>query len=90
MAETSPSIESVKRLRWACRRGLLELDALLQRFCVERLSDLSSIEQAHFAELLQYSDPELLSFIMGDATVTVAHLTPIVASLKTLTRDSYV
>ena len=30
--ENAPVIESMQRIRWACRRGMLELDVLLGNF----------------------------------------------------------
>lgn len=53
------------RLRWACRRGMLELDVLLAPF-VEEGYDGLSLEQKHdFERLLAADDPDLFSWFMG-------------------------
>lgn len=55
------------RLRWACRRGMLELDVLLAPF-VEEGYDALSLEQKHiFERLLAADDPDLFSWFMGHA-----------------------
>jgi len=53
------------RLQWRCRRGMLELDLLLQGFLTKYYSHLSTNELAAFEELLTYSDPMLLDFLLG-------------------------
>ena len=40
------------RLKWACRRGMLELDVLLQPFVEEAFHDLSDQDQETFERLL--------------------------------------
>ncbi len=55
------------RLRWACRRGMLELDVLLAPF-VEEGYDALTLEQKHvFERLLACDDPDLFSWFMGHA-----------------------
>lgn len=53
------------RLLWACRRGMLELDILLARFCERGLDELKPEECVVFEALLHTPDPELLSWLMG-------------------------
>jgi len=51
--------EKLPRLRWQCRRGMLELDLILERFLNKNYVNLSAGEQDLFEQLLDYSDPEL-------------------------------
>ncbi len=53
------------RLQWRCRRGMLELDLLLQDFLAKYYSSLSKNQLAAFEELLTYSDPILLDLLLG-------------------------
>ena len=53
------------RLRWRCRRGLLELDLILQRFLERRFERLTAGEKALFGELLDSPDPDLLDWALG-------------------------
>jgi len=51
--------EKTRRLRWHCRRGLLELDLTLGRFLDEKLAGLSTEQVAQFEALLEYEDNDL-------------------------------
>ena len=53
------------RLRWACRRGMLELDVLLMPFVEEAFGDLSFEDQVLFERLLTSDDPDLYAWFMG-------------------------
>ncbi len=57
--------EILRRLRWQCRRGLLELDVLFVRFLEQRYSALSTKEQGDFRRLLEQPDQTLLGWIQG-------------------------
>lgn len=52
-------------IRWGCRRGMLELDILLQPFFDQKFSLLSAEQQADFVRLLDCNDPELYAWLMG-------------------------
>jgi len=54
------------RLRWLCRRGMLELDAWLARFLDVRFADLPSDQQAAFAKLLDQDDMSLFDWFTGE------------------------
>lgn len=70
------------RLRWGCRRGLLELDLVLQRFLAEEYVALDECGQDAFARLLACPDPVLLAFIGGAALPEDAALAQIVERLR--------
>lgn len=53
------------RLRWACRRGMLELDVLLGNFLEEVYLKLSTDDQALFVKLLECNDQELFDWLTG-------------------------
>jgi antitoxin CptB len=55
----------LSKLRWACRRGMLELDVLLGNFLEKTYTLWTNEEQQQFVELLNYTDPELFAWIMG-------------------------
>ncbi len=52
------------RLRWRCRRGLLELDIVLGRF-VAHYSELDEQQKVAFDELLDLPDTTLWDMISG-------------------------
>ncbi len=53
------------RLRWACRRGMLELDVLFMPFVEEAYDGLSIEDKVTFERLLECQDPELFAWFMG-------------------------
>jgi antitoxin CptB len=55
--------EEVRRLSWRCRRGLLELDIVLQRFSEKHLAGLNSSELMAFDSLLDLQDNEFLDVV---------------------------
>ena len=57
------STESLSRLRWSCRRGMLELDVLLGHFLEEAYSDLTSEHQVLFVKLLECNDQDLFDWL---------------------------
>lgn len=54
------------RLRWMCRRGMLELDVLFERF-IDRggYQQLSAADQELLEAMLQEPDPVLYSWLLG-------------------------
>jgi antitoxin CptB len=56
----------MNRLRWLCRRGMLELDAWLTRFLDVRYAVLPADQQAVFARLLNQDDMALFDWITGE------------------------
>lgn len=53
------------QLRWRCRRGMLELDILLNDFLDKGYERLEQQEQAVFQRLLEYSDQPLIQLLLG-------------------------
>ena len=53
------------RLRWACRRGMLELDVLLAPFVEEGYDALTDAQKYTFEALLACDDPDLFAWFMG-------------------------
>jgi antitoxin CptB len=52
------------RLTWRCRRGMLELDLVLQSFLEERVHLLDKRQLLTFESLLTSTDPELYAWLM--------------------------
>ena len=52
------------RLMWASRRGMLELDLILQPFVENTYDSLSEHDQLRFEALLEREDQELFVWLM--------------------------
>ncbi len=60
------SFEEIKsRLLWRCRRGMLELDLILEPFVKQHFQQLSEDEIAIFERMLAEPDPELFAWLMN-------------------------
>jgi len=59
------NIELTNKLKWQCRRGMLELDVILFPFLEQHFNELPQEEQNSFEDLLKQADPDLYTWIMG-------------------------
>ena len=66
---------ALNRLRWNCRRGLLELDLVLERFLEK--NDVQGLEK-----LLELPDNDLLDIVMGRSNAYDPQLQDLVARLR--------
>jgi antitoxin CptB len=71
-----------ERIRWHCRRGLLELDLVLNAFLERHFDGLDSANLEAFSRLLARTDPELLDLVMGHAQPTGWREEALVALLR--------
>ena len=58
-------MKELERIRWRCRRGLLELDIVLGRFVEQHYAGLGEAQQAAFDVLLDMPDTVLWDMIAG-------------------------
>lgn len=75
-------IEDDGRLRWCCRRGMLELDLVLARFLEKHLPGLALEEKNALLALLDLPDNDLWDLIQGRAQSDNARLEPVLALLR--------
>ncbi len=61
--QSSLTAEEARRLSWRCRRGLLELDIVLQAFSENYLQHLTASELNAFDRLLDLPDNEFLDIL---------------------------
>ncbi len=72
------------RLLWHCRRGLLELDLVLERFVSQHLDALDASQTEVFRELLAYEDNDLLDMVMGRAEPVNAQLNGVLHMMRSV------
>jgi antitoxin CptB len=72
----------LRRLRWRCRRGLLENDLVLARFLDRHGANLDPGARAALGELLELPDPELWALVSGQRECEDERLAAIVAMLR--------
>ena len=72
----------MKRIRWRCRRGMLENDLILARFLDARADALTEDDIANLHRLLHMTDEALWRVLSGQADVNEAPLAQFVARLR--------
>ena len=70
------------RLRWRCRRGMLENDIVLERFLAARGASITDEELTMLDRLLDLTDGDLWDLIAGRAEAPDASLAPMVRALR--------
>ena len=80
----------VRRLRWQCRRGMLELDHLLMPFLEHGYSALDAAGRADFNRLLGQQDQDLSDWFMSRRVPEdprmhrlIRHIVEVVAAART-------
>ena len=62
-------MKNLERMRWRCRRGLLELDIILGHFVETQYAQLDRVGQKAFEEMLDMPDNPLWDMIAGRSEV---------------------
>jgi len=83
---TNDDAIELKRLRWQCRRGMREMDMLLERWLDAHFAGADHELRRQFAELLQTEDDLLWSWIMEKNVPADASLTHLLAQIRTAFR----
>lgn len=71
-----------RRLRWKCRRGMLELDLILEDFFVNKYVTLVQNEKKAFAKLLDCEDTDLLAWLLHAQQPTDPEIRTIVLKIN--------
>jgi antitoxin CptB len=56
--------EELSRMRWAARRGMLELDLVLEPFVNDRYAALCEADRRSFQRLMECEDQDLYAWLM--------------------------
>ena len=70
------------RVRWHCRRGLLELDLVLNHFVDNRYAQLAPEQKQALARLLDLPDNDLWDLVTGRASISDEACAEIVGMLR--------
>jgi len=66
MVTVNDSENKLSKLRWRCRRGMLELDLMLGNFLDNAYAKLQPEKQALFEQLLEAEDQDLYRWLLGN------------------------
>ncbi len=57
--------QQIARIRWRCRRGMLELDVMLEKYFDHHFRQLSEQQKKEFERLLETPDQTLFDWFLG-------------------------
>jgi antitoxin CptB len=80
------SESDIKRIYWACRRGMLELDLVMVPFFEQRFRELDDADQQRFISLLECEDTELFQWFLGKGAPEDPELALIVSQINAFSR----
>ncbi len=72
----------MSRLRWQCRRGMLELDALLGDFLDTKYNDLNEQQRTVFQEILSFPDQLLFDYFFGNGKPTDKDVSDVIERIR--------
>lgn len=75
-------MSDLSRLRWRCRRGMRELDAILQAFLANSYAGLSDSDKQRFEAILDLPDPQLYGYIVRRDEPKDAETTRLIALIR--------
>ncbi len=82
------SNEEINRMRWATRRGMLELDLVLGPFVTGCYPGLDARDRERFQQLMICEDQDLFSWFLGRGQPQDEELVSIVSKILEFTRAS--
>jgi len=72
---------------WQCRRGMLELDLLLNNFVNKAVETLTPQQKACFELLLSYPDQTLLDLLLGNSMASDPSISIIIEKIRSTPFD---
>lgn len=73
--------EEFKKISWASRRGMLELDLIMVPFVEQKLRSLPVVDQQRYISLLKEEDNDLFAWLLGRGEPDDAELQIIVKQM---------
>jgi antitoxin CptB len=69
-------------LKWRCRRGMLELDILLNSYLDKNYNTMSQQQGDIFSEVLDYPDQVLFDLLLGNMQSSDARVNRLVSEIQ--------
>lgn len=80
-------IEAKSDYYWQCRRGMLELDLLLNNFVSKAADSLTQPQKESFELLLSYPDQTLLDLLLGNSIASDLSVSAMVKQIRSTPFD---
>ena len=78
---SSPAAE-YPELKWRCRRGMLELDILLNNYLDRHYATMSREQGVVFSEVLEYPDQVLHDLLLGNMQSSDVRINSMITEIR--------
>ena len=78
--------KEINRMRWAARRGMLELDLVLEPFVSSRYAELDLADRQRFEQLMLCEDQDLFGWFLQRGKPADKEIAAIVEQILEFTR----
>lgn len=75
-------MSEVAKLKWRCRRGMRELDLLLENYCDSYYRTAESQEQQAFVELLEMRDDVIYDYLFSNKSPETVAMTALINKIS--------
>jgi antitoxin CptB len=83
--KSTQKLAESRRLAWRCRRGMLELDIVLQRFVAQHFNGLTVAELSAFDAMLALPDNDFWALLSSENAVQGSAVTlTVINKIKTI------
>ncbi len=76
------TLVSKEKLYWRARRGMLELDIMLQSFLDKTYDELTDSDKEAFVEVLNFSDQDLLELLLAREQADCAVISNVIQKIR--------
>ena len=83
----STHIAEYSELKWRCRRGMLELDILLNSYLDKHYHTMSQQQGDVFSEVLDYPDQVLFDLLLGNMQSSDAGVNSLITEIQGINRS---
>jgi antitoxin CptB len=78
----SPAGTEYAELKWRCRRGMLELDILLNSYLDRNYTTMTQQQGAVFNDVLDYPDQVLFDLLLGNMQSSDADVNRLISEIQ--------
>lgn len=82
MLTSNDSENKLSKVQWRCKRGMLELDLMLQNFCEVAYVSMTPEKQQVFEQLLEEEDQTLQRWLVGTEPTGIAKFQDMVLVIR--------
>lgn len=79
--------DTLSRLRWQCRRGMLELDLILNEFMDKGYDELNNGQKNVFKQILDYPDQLLFDLLLDQMKSSDREVASLVTRIRQTIRS---